>query len=512
MGKHKAYNADDESEEKLTIFKEKFPKHMEDVVGKRISRREVSPIHRRLDALARLLEHDQICVAVRYDLNKKKIIISSNKIHHTSKKTNMHIKNIEKMMKLLANHKASMHKIIDKLSYVIAKNFYQEFWRELKGRSFYDIKKEVKKQLSHLFNSGQETKIWQENCLKRNTGSEASLIDRTSRLARDFIKLRKSILNLSSEKGESKAILESLRDQNFSFSRTGSSHRHAEMRQMYAFSNLTSQERKASYIGISKLSCRRCSSVTKSLGIPTRGQHGRVFKQWEAPRFFKKDPDLLEKFFGHANDIVYEDLSDREKIKAWAFIQGGEVLTSSNDLKTNMLPDSSSSDEAFGLSDASDDIDTLKVENVICANDAKTWNRKAYDRLLGEEVSPEKIVKIFQALPEKFDALGSRCVRDLLKDDSIEFDELERLFDENPVLFQFVTEDQAELISKEGFEGAVARYRKALEKLGDEDLDVNEEAERDYYSKNEQSSDESSSNESEKSSDESPPKQAASHA
>jgi len=296
MGKHKAYNADDESEEKLTIFKEKFPKHMEDVVGKRISRREVSPIHRRLDALARLLEHDQICVAVRYDLNKKKIIISSNKIHHTSKKTNMHIKNIEKMMKLLANHKASMHKIIDKLSYVIAKNFYQEFWRELKGRSFYDIKKEVKKQLSHLFNSGQETKIWQENCLKRNTGSEASLIDRTSRLARDFIKLRKSILNLSSEKGESKAILESLRDQNFSFSRTGSSHRHAEMRQMYAFSNLTSQERKASYIGISKLSCRRCSSVTKSLGIPTRGQHGRVFKQWEAPRFFKKDPDLLEKF------------------------------------------------------------------------------------------------------------------------------------------------------------------------------------------------------------------------
>src|SRR3990167_8946731 len=212
---------------------------------------------------------------------------------------NMHIKNIEKMMKLLANHKASMHKIIDKLSYVIAKNFYQEFWRELKGRSFYDIKKEVKKQLSHLFNSGQETKIWQENCLKRNTGSEASLIDRTSRLARDFIKLRKSILNLSSEKGESKAILESLRDQNFSFSRTGSSHRHAEMRQMYAFSNLTSQERKASYIGISKLSCRRCSSVTKSLGIPTRGQHGRVFKQWEAPRFFKKDPDLLEKFFGN---------------------------------------------------------------------------------------------------------------------------------------------------------------------------------------------------------------------
>src|SRR3990167_11415867 len=170
MGKHEvSYDADDESEEKLKNIKEEFEEYLEDVVGKRISR-TVDLIHRRLDALARLLEHDQICVAVRYDLNKKKIIISSNKIHQTSKKTNMHIKNIEKMMKLLANHKARMHKIIDKLSYVIAKNFYQEFWRELKGRSFYDIKKEVKKQLSHLFNSGQETKIWQENCLKRNTG------------------------------------------------------------------------------------------------------------------------------------------------------------------------------------------------------------------------------------------------------------------------------------------------------------------------------------------------------
>src|SRR3990167_7953598 len=165
MGKHKAYNADDESEEKLTIFKEKFPKHMEDVVGKRISRREVSLIHRRLDALARLLEHDQICVAVRYDLNKKKIIISSNKIHQTSRKTNMHIKNIEKMMELLANHKASMRKIINKLSYVIAKNLHQEFRWKFKGKNPFDTKKEVKEKLRHLFYYGQETKVWQENCL-----------------------------------------------------------------------------------------------------------------------------------------------------------------------------------------------------------------------------------------------------------------------------------------------------------------------------------------------------------
>ena len=127
MGKHEvSYDADDESEKKLKIIKKEFPKYMEAVVGQRISR-EVSLIHRRLDALARLLEHDQICVAVRYDINKKKIIISSNKIHQTSRKTNMHIKNIEKMMKLLANNKASMGKIINKLSYVIAKNLHQEF-------------------------------------------------------------------------------------------------------------------------------------------------------------------------------------------------------------------------------------------------------------------------------------------------------------------------------------------------------------------------------------------------
>ena len=508
MGKHEvSYDADDESEKKLKIIKKEFPKYMEAVVGQRISR-EVSLIHRRLDALARLLEHDQICVAVRYDINKKKIIISSNKIHQTSRKTNMHIKNIEKMMKLLANNKASMGKIINKLSYVIAKNLHQEFRWKFKGKNPSDIKKEVKEKLRHLFSSGQETKIWRENRLEESTSFDASVINRISRLARDFIKLRKSILNLSSEKGESKAILESLRDQNFSVSRTGSKDRHAEMRHAHAFKDLKSQERKASYIGISKLSCRRCSLVTESLGIPTRGWHAGVFNRWEMPRFFKKNP---EKFLGPANDS-YKDLPKREKIEVWNFIQNGKDLASSEDLKTNMLPDTSSSDEAFGLSDASDDLGALKAENVICANDAKTWHRKAYYRLLGEEVSRKKIAKIFQDSSEKFDALGSKCVRDLLQKYRLEFDKLERLFDENPVLFQFVTEDQAELISKEGFEGAVARYRKALEKLGDEDLDVNEEAERDYYSKNEQSSDESSSNESEKSSDESPPKQAASHA
>src|SRR3990167_2126840 len=134
MGKHEvSYDADDESEKKLKIIKKEFPKYMEAVVGQRISR-EVSLIHRRLDALSRLLEHDQICVAVRYDINKKKIIISSNKIHQTSRKTNMHIKNIEKMMKLLANNKSKKGKKNKKPSFGVPKNLPQKISRKIKGK------------------------------------------------------------------------------------------------------------------------------------------------------------------------------------------------------------------------------------------------------------------------------------------------------------------------------------------------------------------------------------------
>ncbi len=87
----------------LDQFQNAFIYRMEDVVGKRISRK-VSKINRRLDSLARLLERNQICVAVRYDPIFQQIRISSNKVFQTSYEENQSTDNIAKLMSLLASH------------------------------------------------------------------------------------------------------------------------------------------------------------------------------------------------------------------------------------------------------------------------------------------------------------------------------------------------------------------------------------------------------------------------
>ncbi len=202
-------DADDE-QEALQDFHLAFKKRLSPFSNVRISRK-VDVINRRLDSLARLLETNQICVAVRYDPLEQALIISSNEIHNKSYETNQFITNIQNMMNLLANHDASMSTIIEELSTVIAINLRQEKRFPLQGLSSDAITAKVKRQLNNLYQSGQKTKDWEESA-EPTEAIDAIIIKHTSRLARDFIKLRKSILALSCDNAENKAVLQAMRD------------------------------------------------------------------------------------------------------------------------------------------------------------------------------------------------------------------------------------------------------------------------------------------------------------
>ena len=478
----------------LSQFKHAFTERMKDVVGKRISN-QVSTINRRLDALARLLERNQICVAVRYDPILKKIIISSNKVFQTSRESNKSIVNIRKLMELLASHESTMDEIIDKLSTIIAENVSQEFRFECAGITLEELKEETKSHLTNLFYSGDTTKAWEELRDTANGTFDDILVRRTSRLARDFMKLRKSVLELTHEESEEKGFLEALRIRKFDLCRAGAKDAHAEMRQA---DEMIGNKNKVPYLGISKLCCARCALVVETLPLETRGQHGRVFNSWPTPAFFKSSPQFLGKFLGDNAASIYSSLSHVDKSKALKIIENGKIIMPKKNPNTKMFPDTSSSDEFFGISD--EELNQVDVSDIFNGNLVKTYNSEAYKNLREEEdLSIPDISNIFEDSPEKISSLGSSAtlqfLRNYVDSDDMTFDKLSELYDEDSELFAYVIGNEVSLIDQAGFETTVECYRIALEREKEyyndscnfgnpDDLDVDQVAESIYQDEN----------------------------
>ncbi len=450
--------------DKIKQFAASFRKQLSTTLNKRISRK-VSLINRRLDSLARLLETNQICVAIRYSAEDQSLIISSNAIHQTSRQTNQYIDNISNIMSLLANHDASMSHIVEQLSKFITINFIQEKRFGLGGETKNSIQQKIKYQLEELFKSGQKTKDWERDTIPDDT-LEEQLVKHTSRLARDFIKLRKSIHNVSHASGEEAVILKAMRDNKTALIKTGLKDEHAEIRQIYSIGQDSPQK---PYIGISKLCCARCALTIKVMDVPTRGNHGRVFNNWGMPGFFKNDPASFFKFLGPAS-IHYAVLTPKEKAVADELIADGKQLFQGKESKSCMMPDTSSSDEAFGLSDESVDPDELDFNDVFRTMHLKDQDPQAYTGLRNSG-TPIKQILAYSQTPKKLALLSSYAAIRLVDCGECDYEDLESLYDEDPTLLEYVLADRSNLIDDEGFDAAVDRYRKALQTSYDYDDD-----------------------------------------
>ncbi len=388
-----------------------------------------------------------------------------------------------------------MDEIIDELASIISKNIEQEFRYKLDGTTLEELEENAQSHLENLFFFGDKTKAWEELRDTIPGTLEHILVNRTSRLARDFMKLRKSVLELSHCEGEDKAILEALRDKNFDFCKAGIRDAHAEMRQV---DEVIENTGKKPYIATSKLCCARCALVVETLDIPTRGQHARLFNKWPAPGFFKSVPSSFRKVLGEEPTYIYNALSNEDKTNALKFIEEGKSWHLQKVPKRKMLPDTSSSDEIFGLSD--EEINDVDVSDIFNGNRIKTHEPEAYKFLRQEEdVSISNIAHLFKDSSEKMALLGRPDVMRFLKNysthDGVNFDRLFELYDENSDLFAYVIANKVDLIDQSGFETAVEYYRTALNRVNEcyndpenpgnpDDLDVDNVAEAEYQREN----------------------------
>ena len=290
-------------------------------------------------------------------------------------------------------------------------------------------------------------------------GFDKTIIQRASRLARDFMKLRKSLLDLAHAEGETKNILEAIRDKKFALTKNGKKHRHAEMRHVDALDPAALKP----HVGLSKLCCDKCALVLEILDVPTRGRHGRSFSRWELPTLFKETPALFKRFLGEAH-TSYEMLSPQEKTKAITIIETSEDVKPTKVPRGNMLADSSESDVSFGLSDV--EAEHLTVGDLVKAADFKKAEEEIYQIFLNMGLDIQAISRFYRtSSQERLVALSSDRVQKLLASEFADFTALCDLYDEDEELFDYVMEDPKDLILRRGyFEEVCERYRKDLVK------------------------------------------------
>ena len=315
--------------------------------------------------------------------------------------------------------------------------------------------------MGKLWDSGHKTREWEEHAINGSAGFKHEMIMRVSRLARDFMKLRRSILEVTHGGKTEQAELTAMQNQEFELCREGSVDTHAEMRQM---DDMVVRSTPPSYVGVSKLCCARCGLAVEAVNIPTRGRHGRVFKQWPNPGFFYQRPEWLEAFLGAEVAEAYAKVPDGKKAEAQAFIQDGKSVIQVRDSQAKMLPDTSSSDEVFGLSGhEGSEIEEVGPNVVLKVVEVKRDAPEAYQNLRALEVSEEQIAGWYSESRKKFEALGSDEVQRLLSEEEPpSFEELIAVYEENPELFEYLIQDENGIVESSGFEAAAEYYRQAL--------------------------------------------------
>jgi len=465
-----------EKQEPIEIFRHSFTQHLNSSASRRISH-QTSVINRRLDSLARLLEQDMTCAAVTYDPQERRILIATNTIHANSKATNESIKKIERVMQLLCNHQANMEEIIDSLAEILKDNLFQEerFLIHKLQLNSQQLKEQLILLFRDLFSSGQKTKQWRSHV---NSGEFEEVIDgelfkkavpRISKIARDFIKLRKSLIELNGCKTPvDKSLLNAIDEKEYQILRQGYKDAHAETRIIDESS--ANPSLKQTYVGISKLCCAHCGLAVNVARVQVRGQHGRGFN-WIIPRSFFSDDNLLQAFMGQEAYAAYQEIPLQSQQEAIKHIQS--KAGSPNDKKDRrMLPDSSDSDYEFGINDSdnelSDNLDELNFTEVWFLREIKWSYPNEFKQLQALEISRTEIIVLFRQSKDKFVALASESAFNLLKqtDESDLFERLSDIYDEDTQLFWDLITDEYDLIDEHGLDEAYDTYKQMLSRFG----------------------------------------------
>lgn len=353
------YVADNE-DNGIEFFPKNFTEHLNESAKQRICSNPPR-INRRLDALARFLEQDMTCIAVMYDSQEKVIWVSSNTIHEGSRSVNNSTKNITNALQLLVNHNASIDDIIKGLTAIINKYIKQnerflanDIIKKMGVSSFNRLLEDI---LRDLFFSGIPTKSWVNNFNFKKFDPESKytvllnkIIPKMCRIARDFIKLRNSLIDrLGCESSLNHEIITTIDKGAFKILHLGKHKAHAETRMIIKQNHVP--DLKNSYVGVSKLCCAHCGLAVKVSDTQVRGQHGRGFNTWVIPEPILNNPEQLKSFFGDKAYQQYQNFTPQKKGEALKYVEG--KAGSPNDRKArDMLPDSSSSDVEFGLEDS----------------------------------------------------------------------------------------------------------------------------------------------------------------
>lgn len=442
--------------EKLELFKTEFNSHFEQSIGPRIST-QPERNNRRLDSLARLLERNLTCAAVKYDSENSQILIACNKIFNNSRDRNKSIESIKQVMNFLADHDATTEQVIVQLADIICDSFSQEerYSINSSGISKKELKTSIIKFLKNLYYSGKTTKDWRES-IKNNPDMSAldlKLINKISRLARDFIKLRHDLIEeFGCNQGITNNSFGAINEKKYDIVRRGKKDEHAEMRLA---------DKRKEYIGISKLCCAHCGLAVKIMDVNTRGKHGQVFK-WDVPDFIKT-PDNLKQFIG---DDAYEIYEKHPELRPQMLehMQSDKSAPNSNKNR-KMLADSSDSDLELGVS--CDTEQSHEETSFIKFNDnMKLIQRKESLRLLKDYGIPKTfMIKMLATSPDKFSVFTNKDVLTLLENNfnpTNLFNRLSAIYDENPKVFKGIIANCHGLINTYGIEKVYRKYNMAL--------------------------------------------------
>lgn len=494
------YTSDSDEDLKLQSFKSKFQARLKKAAIVRTSDAKVTRHFRRIDSLARLLEGNSICAAVYYHAETKELWLANNKVHATSRPDNDQITTMKSVFSLVSEEHLSIETILERLTNVICLNFAQEKRFEqakLNSKSF-DIKAYVSEILKDMFKSGHATKVWMASAIKNMEEEDdiknaiALLIKKTTRIARDFLKLRDFLLKENLTDPIAQGLLKAIREQKIKIIHCEGKDVHAEMR--IVANQLSKPSNGETYIGISKLCCDHCSLAMQAFGIKSRGLHGQSAK-WPIPSFISSNHNNLTKYMGDAAYLDYQGLSKLKQKESLDYVASKE----SNPTKENarhgrsMYADTSDSDIEFGLNmsddeDAAADVEEFPLADVWTLRHITYFHPKEFDRLQKIGLSMKEIIHLYKEPKEKFDAMGSEHAYALIQrlsenesgdNESEVFDKLSDIFDDNENLFWRIVEDDNELVVNFGLKEVCDRYN---EKAANKHEDDREGEHHDYDS------------------------------
>ena len=444
-----------------------YIKHLQPLTEKREPKERTQP-QRQRDAIARLFHGKETCAAVRYSDKEQEIQIASNAIHARSQQTNQHIRDITEMASLLSNQKIDMKDAIVLLSNGVAAQLQNDHWRIFKAANTDLLKKKIINQFCDLFKSGKETKHWRDQKIRElaepKSDKDIKVLRAVSRMARDFIKIRRAISKAMSIAPSEPGILQAIANKKLSILKLSEAEVHAEMRiidRMIAEKTPITPEE---YIGISRLCCPRCALVVDSLKINTAGHHPNIGRNWALPNFFKSQSPQRDCVIGDEAAEHLKRIPPTNQTGTLSFLTDGKKLGLQK-RKGYTFHDSSDSDDQFGISDDENEVADLKTNELFQLQVIKEDHYEEYFNLL-RHMPHASIARLYQNDQAGFLTLGSRHVARLVNpdefDDALDFDELFEVYNDDRELFDYFIRDKNDLMSQAGPQRLLELYKEKL--------------------------------------------------